>query len=48
MHIEQLQAKVDESKRAMDEIQQELDGVSEVVVDETLHSEAQKHGNAAT
>ena len=36
MHIEQLQAKVDESKRAMDEIQQELDGVSEVVVlDET-------------
>ena len=34
MHIEQLQAKVDESKRAMDEIQQELDGVSETVVDD--------------
>ena len=40
MHIEQLQAKVDESKRAMDEIQQELDGVSEIVVDDTADNAA--------
>ena len=35
LHIDSLQAKVDEAKSAMDEIQNEMDGVSEAVVDET-------------
>ena len=44
MHIEQLQAKVDESKRAMDEIQQELDGVSETVVDDSSAARGESAG----
>ena len=35
LHIDSLQAKVDEAKSAMDEIQNEMDGVSEAVVDDT-------------